>query len=106
LKNNLGNIPNALEKISKISGVYYQQDEFAEQFGYQHSEKKHIGLIAQEVGSVLPEIVVVAPFDSDKYGESISGDRYLTVKYDKIVPLLIEALKEQKDQIEYLKSKI
>jgi len=106
LKNNLGNIPNALEKLSKISGVYYQQDEFAEQFGYEPSDKRHIGLIAQEVGSVLPEIVVVAPFDSDKYGESISGDRYLTVKYDKIVPLLIEALKEQKDQIEYLKSKI
>jgi len=105
LKEILGNIDNPLEKLSKISGVYYEPSELAESFGYTDGARQ-LGVIAQAVNGVLPEVVKIAPFDADKYGNSKSGENYLTVQYEKIVPLLIEALKEQKKQIEYLKSKI
>ena len=55
--------------------------------------------------NVLPEAVRLAPFDNDK-GVSKSGENFLTVKYEKIVPLLIEAIKEQQLQIEELKAKL
>jgi hypothetical protein len=104
LKQVLGNVDNCLEKISKIHGVYYEQNELANSFGYKDSSRQ-IGFIAQEIQEVLPEAVKIAPFDSNKYGHSISGEKYLTVLYSKIVPLLIEALKEQKIQIDELKTK-
>jgi hypothetical protein len=78
----------------------------AEKLGYKYDEKKHIGLIAQEVQAVLAEVVKPAPIDSNKYGHSITGENYLTVMYAKVVPLLVEALKQQKNQIEYLKLKV
>ena len=68
--------------------------------------KNDLFLIAQDVQAVLPEAVAPAPFDTDSNGNSISGQNFLTVRYEKIVPLLIEAIKEQQTQIEELKSQI
>ena len=67
-------------------------------------DKTQIGLSAQEVQSVLPEVVTIAPFDTlfdenEKAIGSKSGENYLTVNYDKIVPLLVEGIKEQSDII-------
>jgi hypothetical protein len=106
LKEIQGNIDNALQKLDAINGVYYNQNELAEKLGYSPDHRRHIGVIAQEVQSVLAEVVKIAPIDSNKYGHSVSGENYLTVMYSKIVPLLIEALKEQKNQIDYLNSKL
>jgi hypothetical protein len=62
--------------------------------------------LAQEVQSVLPHIVKPAPFDIDVLtGESKSGENYLTIQYEKIVPLLVEAIKELKKQVDELKNK-
>jgi hypothetical protein len=105
LKDIKGTIDKALERVSQISGVSYEPNELAKSFGYDKKQKQ-IGVLAQEVQKVLPEVIAPAPFDSDKYGRSISGENYLTVKYAKMIPLLIEALKEQKKQIEYIKSKL
>ena len=61
---------------------------------------------AQEVQSILPEIVHLAPFDTDidedtkEIKGSKSGENYLTIDYDKLVPLLVEAIKEQQTIIE------
>jgi len=52
----------------------------------------------------LPEIVVPAPFDIDENGGSKSGLNYKTVHYDKLVPLLIEAIKELKVEVDELKA--
>jgi hypothetical protein len=62
---------------------------------------REAGVFAQDVQAVLPEAVRPAPFDHE-LGKSKSGENYLTVKYDKIVPLLIEAIKELTQRIEDL----
>ena len=88
-----------------LDGVYYTKNDLARSFGYEGNEQE-VGLIAQQLQQVLPEVVEPAPFDLDKYGNSKTGENYLTVMYERVVPLLIEALKEQKGQIDYLNSKL
>lgn len=104
LKNNLGTIDNALDKVSKLSGIYYTNNDTANKYGYTSTEKQ-VGVIAQEVKAVLPEVVKAAPFDLDETNTSKSGENYMTVQYDKLVPLLIEAIKELKQELEILKTK-
>ena len=105
LKDISGAVQRPLDRIDRLRGVYYNQNKIAEKYGYTENGKQ-IGLIAQEVKEVLPEVVTNAPFDVNKHGHSISGEKYMTVVYERLVPLLIEALKEQKEQIEYIKSKL
>jgi hypothetical protein len=102
LKNITSVIHNAIEKVEQIRGVYYRSNDTAKQLGF-GSEKQQVGLIAQEVQKVLPEVVVPAPFDIDPNEKSLTGKNYLTIMYSRIVPLLIQALKEQKSQIDELK---
>ena len=83
LKNFEGKINNSLEKIHRLNGYYFKQNEVARNLGYVN-ENRQVGVSAQEVQSVLPEIVKPAPID----------DTYLTVQYEKLAPLFIEAIKE------------
>jgi hypothetical protein len=76
-----------------LNGFHYQANEVANALGY--VSKPEVGVSAQEVQAVLPEVVVPAPID----------DKYLTVHYDKLVPLLIEAIKELKAEVDELKSR-
>lgn len=103
LKNIVGNIENPLDKIEKLNGVYYTQSEVAENLGYEKNEKKQVGLLAQEVQEVLPEIVSLAPIDMGENGTSRTGENYLSIDYSKVVPLLVECIKELKKEIEELK---
>ena len=91
LKDFEGTIPDALDKVKKLNGYLYKENNVARSLGYDNPNRQ-AGVSAQEVQAVLPEVVVPSPVDS----------QYLTVKYDKLVPLLIEAIKEQQDQIEAL----
>jgi hypothetical protein len=103
LKNIEGRIENPLEKIQKLNGVYYTQNKLAEDFGFKN-KKRQIGLIAQEVNEILPEVVELAPFDSvGNTNQSKSGENYMTLNYERIVPLLVECIKELKSEIEELK---
>jgi hypothetical protein len=104
LKTKLGNIDNAINKISKLNGFYYTTNELANSFGYTDT-KTQLGLSAQEVQSVFPDIVSLAPFDmkENTIDESKSGENYLTIDYTKLVPVLVEAIKELKAEIEELK---
>lgn len=88
LKTKIKNIPNALNKVMSLNGFYFTPNETAQELGY--SSKRDIGVSAQEVKAILPEIVVPAPVDS----------QYLTVYYEKLIPLLIEAIKELKTEVD------
>jgi hypothetical protein len=109
LKINLGKIPNALEKVNLISGIYYKNNEIAVKYGFT-DQNQQVGVIAQEVEEIMPEVIKPAPFDvghnEDGSTFSISGENYKTVQYDKLVPLLIEAIKELNAKVAYLESKV
>lgn len=105
LKTISGNIENALAKVRQLNGVLYVENEIAKSFGYD-DDSQQVGVIAQEVQAVQPEAVALAPFDRAEDGSSKSGEIYLTVHYEKLVPLLIEAIKELSSQVEDLKAEI
>jgi effector-binding domain-containing protein len=94
LKTKTGNIENALDKVCQIETMLYHANEVAVALGYDASIPE-VGVTAQSVQKVQPEIVVPAPID----------DKYLTVRYEKLIPLLIEAIKELKAEVDALKGK-
>jgi len=104
LKTDITPITNALEKVNKINGVTYYTNDIADKLGI-GDNREHVGVIAQEIQSVLPQVIHSAPFDLDENGISKSGENYLTVQYDKIIPLLIQAIKELSAEVEALKAR-
>ena len=98
LKDFEGNIPDALDKVCQLNGYYYTQNDKAAELGYENYERQ-VGVSAQEVEKVMPEVVETAPISYD------NDEDYLTVDYGRLVPLLIESIKELKNEIEILKSK-
>jgi hypothetical protein len=95
LKENIRPIENALDKIEKINGVRYDwTDDYIESRGGEDGyfvRKKDVGLIAQEVEEVLPEIVAE------------NGDGHKAIKYERVIALCVEAIKELKRDIEKLR---
>jgi trimeric autotransporter adhesin len=109
LKTDITEISGALDKVMQLRGVTFRANELAESFGYANN-KEQVGVIAQDVEKVLPQIVVPAPFDIMQLQEGVeisrSGENYKTVHYEKLVPLLIQAIKEQQIMIEELQKKV
>jgi hypothetical protein len=93
MKTNIRPIGSALDKLMALRGVHYDwRAECQSRLGF--SKKEAVGVIAQEVRSVLPEAV-----SEDQEG-------YLSVNYEALIPLLIEAVKEQQMKIKSLESRI
>jgi hypothetical protein len=86
-KENIHPIAGATEKLLKLQGVY---------FDWKDSKKKSLGLIAEDVGKVFPELV----------NYENNGKNAKSLDYDKLTAVLIEAIKEQRQQNEALKSRI
>lgn len=84
LKENIVAIDNALDKTLKLCGVYYNMIDDI-------NKVKKIGVLAQDIQEVLPEVVVE------------NNEGILSVDYGKITALLIEAIKELKLEIDQLK---
>jgi hypothetical protein len=105
LKTDIVTIENALVKVKKLNGVTYRPNEIAKSFGLD-TDSDVVGLFADEVEQVLPQAVKPAPFDLDENGNSKSGENYKTIQYEKVVPLLVEAIKDQQKIIEEQQSKI
>ena len=100
LKNFHGKIENALDKVDQLNGYYYEWNDVAKDIDKDAFKNgMEVGVSAQEIEKVLPEIVTEAPI-VDVHSLDTN---YKTVYYDKIVPLLIEAIKELKAEIEELK---
>ena len=97
LKTKISDINEPLKIINNLNGFYYIPNELARINGITNTSKE-IGLSAQEVQKVLPEIVKIAPFDleTDKDGNKISksGENYLTMSYERLAPVFVEAIKE------------
>ena len=88
-KENIKPIENAIDKIRKISGNTYDwKEENKIEHGYEGND---VGVIAQEIEAVLPQLV------------QTRENGYKAVKYDKLVALLIEGIKDQQLQIEQLR---
>ena len=106
LKTNIEIIEDPLEKVKALSGFTYDWSiDQCNKVGFMPPKERQIGVFAQDVQSVIPEAVKPAPFDHVD-GKSKSGDNYLTVQYDKIVPLLIECIKTQETKIQDLQGQI
>jgi len=88
LKDNITPIEGALEKVNQIGGYGFDWNSNSEHSGHD------VGVIAQEIEKVLPEVVTTR------------DNGYKAVRYEKIVALLIQAVKEQQLQIDELKSKL
>ena len=92
LKDNIQVIQGSLDKIGEIRGVEFDWNKDSP--GWAKERGHDVGVIAQEVQKVLPEVVQ----------ERTNG--YLGVDYKRLVPLLIESVKELKEEIEDLKKKV
>ena len=93
LKDDVVTIDNALDKVSKLRGVEYTWNNTS------RKGQKDIGVIAQEVEEVIPEIV------REKEMSLMDGKKYKTVDYEKLTAVLIEAVKQLKEEVEELKNK-
>ena len=97
LKDEISPITKALEKVKSISGFTYKHNETAKvDCNVDTGDQRFAGVSAQEIQEVLPEAVKPAPSNGD----------YLTVQYEKLVPLLIESIKELSAKVEKLEQHI
>jgi hypothetical protein len=107
LKTDFRLIDNALEKINKLRSCTYYQNNLANKLMKKTNNERQIGLIAQDLLEVAPEVVKLAPFDTyiDEKGNRMSktGENYLTIQYEKLVPLLVSAIQELSKEVERLK---
>ena len=104
LKDIIEPLRNPLDVIQNLNGFKYKTNDLGKSFGF--DDKIEIGLNAQEVLKNIPEIVSIAPFDSYKDGDEIkskSGENFLSLRYERIIPYLIEAIKELKKENEEIK---
>ena len=108
LKTRISTIKDAVSKVKQLTGFLYTNNDVAKSFGYT-SDEVQVGLDAQEVKKVQPEVVTPAPFDigqrEDGTEFSKSGEDYLTVRYERLVPLLVEAIKEIDERLTALEAR-
>jgi len=94
LKDNIRPIEGALFKVKQIRGIEFEWNDKLGDRAHQPAGTTDIGVVAQDVQKVLPNIV--------KERE----DGWLGVRYERMIPLLLEAIKEQQTQIETLEARI
>jgi len=97
LKKNIIPLENSLDKVLNLQGVSFDWKEELIPYLVQHEGTHQVGLIAQEVEQVAPELVG---------NTNIEGNEAKTVKYQNLTALLVEAIKEQQEQINTLKETV
>ena len=98
LKGDIQPITNALEKVNSLSGFTYNWNQKGKDLGFKYGDHDdlQVGLSAQDVEKVQPEVVKPAPI----------SDEYKTIQYEKLVPLLVESIKELSTEVESLKAEV
>ena len=108
LKNYTSNIANPIDLINRLNGFHFVPNDLAMNYGF--TKTPDVGLSAQEVQSILPEIVRLAPFDMkrDTYNNIVSksGDDFLTICYEKMAPLFVECIKALKKELNELREEV
>ena len=99
LKDIKGLITNPLSKLKQLNGVVFNWNNLAAELANHDMERDHVGLIAQDVEKVLPEVVTTSAIGKE------SGKEYLTIWYEKLVPLLVESIKELSEKVDKLEEK-
>ena len=104
LKHITEQIKDVLPILNKINSFRYICNDIGSKYGYDENIKE-LGLSAQEIQKYYPELVTLAPFDSVYDSEtnkitSKSGENYLTLKYERLVPVLLQGIKELNVRIE------
>ena len=94
LKKNVRNLEGSLDKTLKLRGVKFDWKD-------EHKGNDQLGFIAQEVEEVLPEVVSDTESLGDRHGET-----HKVVNYQAVVPVLVEAIKELKQEIDDLKEQL
>jgi hypothetical protein len=97
LKTEIVHIDSALAKVKQLNGVRFK---WVDSDVVGNPGKYDYGILADEVYKVAPELV------HDSMHTSPDGDKYKTVAYDKLIPFLIEAVKEQQTEIDDLKTQV
>lgn len=107
LKTKILPISNPLEKVERLNGVTYEWDPIiCGLAGFEPpAYRRETGMIAQNLQSVIEDAVAIAPFDRDEDGNSKSGDDFLTTKPEKVIPLLVEAVKALTQKVKQLENK-
>jgi hypothetical protein len=100
LKKDVATLDNAIEIVKKLRGVSFAWNERGKEV-FNASDERETGFIAQEVQQLIPSAV-----RENKLGQAEDGTNYLTIDQDKIVPYLVEAIKEQQAQIDELKRRL
>ena len=108
LKDYTSNIANPVDLINRLNGFHFVPNDLALNYGF--TKTPDVGLSAQEVQSILPEIVRLAPFDMTRDTcnniVSKSGDNFLTICYEKMAPLFVEAIKALKKELNELREEV
>lgn len=95
LKNDIETVENPVDSLVKIRGVTFKWNGLTNK----DTESTQYGVVAQEVEKVFPHLVTLGPVNAN-------GKRYLEVAYNGFIPILIEAVKEQQQQIAKMQSDI
>ena len=105
LKNKDSEVSDALTKLNDINAFYYYENDVAKGLGFRN-DKRQLGLSAQELKEVVPEVVSLAAFDKEldpdtgKF-KSRSGKNYLTVDYEKLAAFSLQAIKDLANTVDH-----
>ena len=93
-----------------INTFKYKPNQLAKNLFICNNDEIQVGLSAQDVREILPEVVSLAAFDTSNIegGGVVSktGEEYLTISYERMVPLLIECIKQLNEKVKNLESRL
>jgi hypothetical protein len=111
LKDKVATLDGALSAVVSWTPFKYRDSDLAKKHNL-YNDKVQVGLSAQEVQRSFPELVELAPFDTEHDNSdpmyprrySKSGEEYLTLNYHRLVPVLVQAIKELEARVAQLES--